>query len=249
LTGLDESYAAAARAATFATTHWSQVLAAGDRSSPRADAALARLCHSYWYPLYAYVRRQGFTAEEAQDLTQEFFAHLIGKNFLAGASQEKGRFRSFLLVALKRFLINEWKRASARKRGGGQLPISWDAAFAEDRYQLEPVDAMTAERIYERRWALALLEEVMSGLRREHVARGKGDLFETLKVFLYGERSELSQTEIAARFGLTEGAVKAAVHRLRIRYRERLREEVANTVGNPLEIEDELRHLLAMLSA
>jgi RNA polymerase sigma-70 factor (ECF subfamily) len=235
-------------AGVFATTHWSVVLDAAGEASPRAAAALAQLCQVYWYPLYAHVRRQGFGAHEAQDLTQEFFARLIEKNFVAAAAQEKGRFRSFLLIVLKRFLANDWERRQARKRGGGQVAISLDAVLAEERYQYEPVDEMTAERIFDRRWAMALLDEVMNSLQREHEAEGKGSLFEALKVFLYCEKSDVSQAEIGRCFGMTEGAVKAAVHRLRARYRERLREVVAGTVANPSEIEDELRHLLTALS-
>jgi RNA polymerase sigma-70 factor (ECF subfamily) len=240
---------AAGGPAGFATTHWSQVLAAGDDSSPQAAAALAQLCQTYWYPLYAFVRRQGFDTEAAQDLTQEFFARLLDKNFIANASQEKGRFRSFLLVALKRFLINEWERSRAQKRGGGQAVLSLDTELAEVRYGLEPVDEMTADRIFERRWALALLEEVLEALRCEYDAAGKVALFDALKIFLYGEKSAESQAAIAARFEMTEGAVRAAVHRLRGRYRDRLREFVGRTVANPSEIEPELRHLLAVLSA
>jgi RNA polymerase sigma-70 factor (ECF subfamily) len=235
--------------AAFPTTHWSQVLVAGEGGeSPRAAEALAALCSRYWYPVYAYVRRAGHDPHNAQDLTQEFFARLIEKNFVAGASQGKGRFRSFLLVALKRFLVNEWERSRAQKRGGGRPLLSLDAEEAEARYRLEPADQTTPDRIYERRWALALLEEVMNTLRREYTADGKGELFELLQVFLYGDKSVLSQAEIGARFGLSESAVKSAVHRLRGRYRERLREEVAQTVVSPVDVEDELRHLLNVLS-
>jgi RNA polymerase sigma-70 factor (ECF subfamily) len=239
----------AKHAGAFVTTHWTVVLSAGREDSPRAAEALAQLCRAYWYPLYAFVRRQGFDPDEAQDLTQEFFARLIEKNFIASATPEKGRFRSFLLTALKRFLVNHWERGQAQRRGGGQRRISLDAAEAEARYRLEPADEMTADRIYERRWALALLDEAMEALRREAAANGSAEMFEALQVFLYGEKSPQSQAEIAARFGMTEGAVKGAVHRLRARYRARLRAAVANTVANPSEIEDELRHLLATLSA
>jgi RNA polymerase sigma-70 factor (ECF subfamily) len=232
----------------FASTHWSQVLAAADASSPRAAEALAQLCRTYWYPLYAFIRRQGTDAEEAQDLTQAFFARLLERNFIAGAVEEKGRFRSFLLVALKRFLINERERGQAQKRGGGQQLIALDDTEAEGRYRLEPADDLTADRIYERRWAVALLDEVMLGLRRDYAAEGREEWFDALKLFLYDETSPVSQAEIGRRFGATKSAVKSAVHRLRARYRERLREEVANTVANPSEINDELRHLLAVLS-
>jgi RNA polymerase sigma-70 factor (ECF subfamily) len=233
---------------TFTSTHWSQVVTAADASSPRAAEALAQLCRTYWYPLYVFVRRQGIGAEEAQDLTQAFFAKLLEKNFIAGAAEEKGRFRSFLLVTLKRFLINEHERGQAQKRGGGQSVVSLDDAEAEGRYRMEPSDQLTAERIYERRWAVALLDRVMLGLRREYAADGREDWFDALKLFLYDEKSPVSQAEIGRRFDVSESAVKSAVHRLRARYRERLREEVGNTVANPSEIDDELRHLLAVLS-
>jgi RNA polymerase sigma-70 factor (ECF subfamily) len=232
----------------FVSTHWSQVETAAQAASPRAAAALAQLCRTYWYPLYAFVRRWGCGAEEAKDLTQEFFARLLERNFIASATREKGRFRSFLLVALKRFLINERERAAAGKRGGGRAILSLDDASAEGRYRLEPVEELSADRIYERRWALALLDEVMEGLRREFVAQGRADWFEALKPFLYDERGADSQADVARRFGVSESTVKSAVHRLRARYRQRLREEVGATVVNPSEIEDELRHLLRVLS-
>ena len=232
----------------FTATHWSQVVAAADASSPRAAEALAQLCGTYWYPLYVFIRRQGIDAEEAQDLTQAFFARLLKKNFIAAAAEEKGRFRSFLLVALKRFLINEREHNQAQKRGGGQPLISLDDTEAEGRYRLEPADELTADRIYERRWAVALLDQVMLGLRREYAAEGREEWFDALKLFLYDEKSPVSQAGIGRRFGVSESAVKSAVHRLRTLYRERLREEVANTVANPSEIDDELRHLLAVLS-
>jgi RNA polymerase sigma-70 factor (ECF subfamily) len=235
--------------AAFPTTHWSQVLVAGEGGeSPRAAEALAALCGRYWYPVYAYVRRGGRDPHHAQDLTQEFFARLIEKNFVAGAAQGKGRFRSFLLVALKRFLVNEWERTQAQKRGGGLQFLSLDAEEAEARYRLEPADRMSPDRIYERRWALALLDEVMNSLQREYAASQKSELFEALKVFLYGDKSAEPQAQIGARLGLSESAIKSAVHRLRARYRERLREEVAQTVASPLDVEDELRHLLSVLS-
>ncbi len=235
-------------AGAFPTTHWSLVVAAGETDSPQAHAALAQLCGSYWYPVYAYVRREGHEPHSAQDFTQEFFARLIERNFVAGAAQEKGRFRSFLLIALKRFLVNEWQRTQAQKRGGGQQFLSLDAEDAEERYKLEPVDEMTADRIYERRWALALLEGVMNALRHEYAGEGKGELFDQLKVFLYGDKSAVSQVKIGTQFGLSESAVKSTVHRLRLRYREILYEQVAQTVASRVDVEDELRHLLNVLS-
>jgi RNA polymerase sigma-70 factor (ECF subfamily) len=243
-----EHSAAERGAAHFATTHWSVVLAAGEGDSPQAADALARLCRAYWFPLYAYVRRQGHDVPDAQDLTQEFFARLLEKNYLKSAAREKGRFRSFLLIALKRFLANEWERARAQKRGGGQALIELDAASAEERYRLEPADVASADRVYERRWALALLDQVLLRLRDEAARAGKAGQFELLKAFLYGEKAPLSQLEIGARLGLSESAIKSAVHRLRQRYRELLRQEVAQTVASPADAEDELRHLLNVLS-
>jgi RNA polymerase sigma-70 factor (ECF subfamily) len=232
----------------FATTHWSIVLAA-QRSDPgRAHAALSKLCQTYWYPLYAFVRRQGRSPEDAQDLTQEFFARLLAKNYLAEVAREKGKFRSFLLAALKHFLANEWDRAQAAKRGGGQVLISLDDTDAESRYRLEPADPMSADKIFERRWAMTLLEQVLNRLRHEHLRAGKAELYEQLKVCLSGARDSAPYAELAARLKLTEGAVKVAVHRLRQRYRELLRDEIAQTVSGPAEVEEELRHLFSVLA-
>lgn len=231
----------------FPTTRWTLVMAAGEADSPQAAEALSRLCANYWYPVYAYVRREGHDAHNAQDLTQQFFTRLIERSFVAGAMRERGRFRSFLLIALKRFLINEWQRSQAQKRGGGQELISLDGGSAEERYSLEPVDSMTPDRIYERRWALAVLDAVMEKLRIEQAGGANSALFEALKPFLYGDKASSSHVEIAARFALTESAVKSKTHRLRQRYRELLHEEVAQTVAHPMDVEDELRQLLAAL--
>ena len=210
----------------FATTQWSLVLSAADHASPRFQQALADLCGAYWYPLYAFVRRQGNSAAEAEDLTQEFFLALVEKEFLAATAPEKGRFRTFLLLCLKRFLANQRDRAHAVKRGGGQKLISIDRHEAESRYQAEPADAATPERIYERRWALALLDQVLVRLGDEFRASGKDALFSRLKVYLVADAPAGSYASIAADLGLTEGAVKVAVHRLRRRYGELLRAEV-----------------------
>jgi len=231
----------------FVTTHWSVVLAAGGLDDTHGQAALARLCRVYWYPLYAYVRRQGHTPEDAQDLTQEFFARLLAKNYLSTVDRAKGRFRSFLLAALRHFLANQWDRAQAAKRGGGQRFISLDETNAETRYGLEPADTMTAERIFERRWALTLLELVLSRLRDENAQAGKLELYEQLKDCLTGASDAVSYAELGARLNLTEGAVKVAVHRQRRRYRELLREEIAQTVSCAAEVDDEFRCLLAAL--
>lgn len=232
----------------FVTTHWSVVLAAGRNDTTRAHDALARLCQTYWHPLYAYVRRLGHSPHDAQDLTQEFFARLLGKNYLAGADESRGRFRSFLLASLKHFLANEWDRASAQKRGGGQVPVPIDLITAETSCRFEPADQLTAEKIYERRWALTLLDQVLGRLRAEHVRDGREKLFEELKATLTEGSRTVAYAEIARRLNTTEGAVKVAVHRLRQRYREVLRAEIADTVASPGEVEDELRNLFAALS-
>jgi RNA polymerase sigma-70 factor (ECF subfamily) len=232
---------------SFATTHWSLVVAARDRSVPEASAALAELCRAYWYPLYAYMRRQGRDPDQAQDLTQEFFARFLEKDFLAAVEQDKGKFRSFLLAACRHFLANESDRARAQKRGGGRvLPL--DLTTAEGRYGSEPYHTLTPERLFERRWALTLLERVLTRLQEEACARGKGAQFEQLRVFLLGAGGQLpSQAEAAAALGMTEGAVKVAVHRWRGRYREMLREEIAQTVAAPDQIDEEVRQLFDAL--
>lgn len=231
----------------FTTTHWSVVLEAGRDESPKAREALGTVCRAYWYPLYAYVRRKGYEAEEAQDLTQEFFARLIARNYLSVADRHKGKFRSFLLGSLEHFLAREWSKARAQKRGGGQLIHSLDAMDGERRYLQEPADALTPSVIFDRRWATTLLEQAMSRLRDESVARQKGELFGQLESLLSGEKGEASYAAIAAALEMSEGAVKVAVHRLRQRYGELVREEIARTVATPEEVEDELRYLFAVL--
>jgi RNA polymerase sigma factor (sigma-70 family) len=232
----------------FMTTHWSVVLAAADASSPDCDRALATLCKTYWYPLYAFVRRQGHAAHEAEDLTQEFFARILEKQYLDGVGPEKGRFRTFLLVCLRRFLANEWDRQRALKRGGGRAPLSIDFADADARYRLEPAHELTAERLFERRWALTLLEQVLAGLAAEMRRSGKGELFDALKVYLAASTSAPPHADVAGRLNMTEGAVKVAVHRLRGRYRQLLREEIAKTVGDEAEVEEEIGRLFAALA-
>ena len=241
--------AAEPQRARFATTRWSVVVAAGGDDTAGARDSLARLCASYWFPLYAFVRRRGHSPEEAQDLTQAFFTKLLEKNWVADADRSKGRFRTFLLSALTHFLSDEWDRARAQKRGGGAatLPLSFDTA--EERYVREPADPDTPERIFERRWALALLDEVVSRLRDEYEGDGKADLFVALHPCLVGERTALPYAELAQRLGTSESAVKSAVHRLRQRYRYLLREEIATTVSSPDEVDDELRHLFAVLTS
>lgn len=204
------------------------------------------LCRAYWYPLYAFVRRSGRTAEDAQDLTQAFFARLFEKEFLLGVAPEKGRFRAFMLMALKRFMANEWHKARAVKRGGGILHLSFDAGEAEQRYAAEPVDNLSPEMLYDRRWAFTLLDRAMAHLREEFEATGRGAAFEQMKEFLTGA-DESSYAELAVRVGSSEGAVRVAVHRLRRRFREVFREELAETV-TPEKLDEELRHLRVILS-
>lgn len=228
---------------SFVPTRWSVVLKAARQVDREADEALATLCQAYWYPLYTYVRHQGHSAHDAEDLTQEFFARLLEKRYLDGIQREGGRFRSFLLTALKRFLMNEWDRARAEKRGGKCLMISLDRETAESRYRLEPAHALSPDKLYERQWAQALLERVMATLREEYSVAGKADWFARLSGTLGRPRGEAPYRELAGVLGTTEGAIKMAVQRLRARYRELLRIEVGHTVSRPEEIEEEIRHL------
>lgn len=234
-------------AGCFATTHWSVVLTAGRSDTPRCQAALEKLCRAYWYPLYAYARRRGHSVEDAQDLTQEFFARVLERHWLARADQAKGRFRTFLLTAMERFLANEWDKVRALKRGGGQRNIPIQLDTAETRYGVEPADTRTPEQDFEYRWALALLDEVVGQLEAEFSARGQADTFATLKPCLVGDRASQPYTELAVKLGMEEGAVKVAVHRLRQRYRELLRVEIADTVAAPDEVDAEMRHLFKVL--
>jgi len=231
----------------FVTTHWSMVLTAGRQDSTRAHDALTKLCQTYWRPLYAYVRRRGYSPHDAEDLTQAFFARLLERNDVAGVSPERGRFRSYLLGAMNHFLSDEWDKARAQKRGGGRV-IRLDSAVAEAACARDLAGATTPETVYDRRWALTLLEEVHERLRQEYERDGKGALFEALRFSLMGERSAVPYVELAGRLNLSEGAVKVAVHRLRQRYRRLLRELVAETVSSPDEIEAELGHLVRTLS-
>ena len=232
----------------FATTHWSVVLAARPPHSPGALESLEKLCRAYWYPLYAFVRRQGASAEDAEDLTQAFFAHLLSKDFLSGVGPEKGRFRSFLLACLKHFLADEWAKARRLKRGGASPALSLDIEQAEERYQTESRLEPSADEMYERRWALDLLARVLDRLRQEAVPAGKTAVFDQLQGCLLGERPDETYAQIGAKLGMSESGVKVTVHRLRQRYRELLREEIAHTVGDPGEIEEELRYLFAVVS-
>jgi len=232
----------------FTTTHWSMVLEAGQTNTPQSIEALGELCRTYWYPLYAFVRRKGHNPHDAQDLTQAFFARLLEKNYVAQADRERGRFRTYLLAALTHFLADEWDKARRLKRGGGREIISFDAASAEERYRVEPIDQLDAAKLYERRWVTTLFDKVLARLEQEFRDSGKGELFDGLKSSLLVEDSGLSYAELGARLSLTESAVKQAVHRMRRRYRELFREEIAQTVAGPGEVEDELKHLFAVLS-
>lgn len=231
----------------FVTTHWSVVQAVGENSS-KAQAALEQLCRAYWYPLYAFVRRLGHGPHDAEDLVQGFFAACLEKNYLGAADRRKGRFRSFLLLALKRFMANEWDRQRTRKRGGDQTVISLDSLDAEQRYALEPADRLSADKLFERRWALTLLDKVLARLAAEQAATGHAATFAHLKEFLTSQGRGTPYAELAERLGLSEGALKVAIHRLRKRYRDLLEEEIAHTVATPEEIAEERRHLLAALS-
>lgn len=238
-----DSPASTAPGDIFATTRWTVVLAAGRQASPQAAVALEELCRTYWYPLYVYVRRQTPTREDAEDLTQSFFARFLDKNYLEGLRSEKGKFRAFLLAALKHFLTNEWDRANRQKRGGGVAPLSLDWQDADTRYQIDPADNLSPDKLYDRAWAVTLLERVITRLRDESAAAGKLKLFEQLKPFLMVGKSAIPYGEAAAALDLTEGAVRVAVHRLRRRYRELLRGEISQTLSDPAQVEEEMRAL------
>lgn len=229
------------------TTHWSLVLAAGGQLSGDAECALAALCENYWYPLYVFVRRQNYNHDEAQDLTQHFFARLLEKDFLGQVDQERGRFRSFLLACLKHFLSNERDRERAQKRGGGRQLISMDGEEADQRYRLEPVSDLTPEKIFERRWAMTLLERTLNQLRDECVAAGTGDRFDQLKPFITGGAKDQSYRQAAAALDMTEDAAKALAYRLRKRYRQHLRDEILQTVSTPQQVDEEIRDLFSAL--
>jgi len=225
------------------------VLAAGGTPSRESAAALERLCEAYWYPLYAFVRRSGHLPADAEDLTQEFFARLLAKHYLSAVHPERGKFRWFLLSAIKRFLINERERVSAAKRGGTSPHIPFDGQMAEERYRLDAADHSTPDKLFDRAWATNLVQTTYQRLEEECNLEGKERLFERLRVFLSGDRADLTCAEAGAELGMTEGAVKVAVHRLRRRYRDLLREQVAQTVHTTADLEEELRNLRAVFSA
>jgi RNA polymerase sigma-70 factor (ECF subfamily) len=232
----------------FATTHWTVVLAAGRRHTPQSDGALEELCRTYWFPLYAYVRRRGHTKEDAEDLTQAFFARFLAKNYLEGLSAERGRFRAFLLASLKHFLTNEWKKSQRLKRGGGEAPLSLDWQTADTKFQVAAVNEPSPDKAFDREWALALLAKVIGRLQKECEADGKTKLFEQLKIFLTAGKDGTAQAEVAKALGMEECAVRVAIHRLRKRYRQLLRDEIAQTLADTADVDEEMRALFGAFS-
>ena len=235
-------------AAWFVTTDWSVVLKAKGDDSDRASEALEKLCRIYWPPLYAFIRRNGYNAADAQDLTQEFFSRLISKDYLCHLRDQRGKFRSFLLTFVKHFLSDERTKASAQKRGGGQAVLSLDDTSAEDQYAAEAADHLSPDQLFERSWAQTVVHQALQRLAREYSASGKSLLFEKLKDVQPGEHGPLSYAQLGSEIGMTEVAIKSAVHRLRRRHREILREEIAQTVIRPEDVDDEIRYLIALLS-
>jgi len=236
-------------AGRFATTHWSVVMAAGRPKSASYQQALETLCKTYWFPLYVYLRRQGYDSHQAEDYTQAFFAGLLARRGLRLADPKRGRFRSFLLTSLKHFLSNERARARAKKRGGGRKVLSLDFQNAESQYALEPRDELSPEKLFERSWALTVLARTMARLQAEAVSTNKRKLFDHLKIFLTAEKSSVPYRDAAAELDMTEGAVRVAIHRLRRRYRELLRDEIAQTVTSDDQIDEEIRDLFAALGS
>lgn len=236
------------RGGRFTTTRWSLVLAAAQPKPARSAEALAALCELYWYPVYAFVRRQGYRSEECADLTQAFFARVLEKESFKTVDPARGRFRAFLCASLRHFLSNERDRVHALKRGGLHPPVSLDVDVAEGCYQLEPRDELTPETLFDRRWALLLLERVLADVHREYHGAGKGRLFDALKGYLTGDGGAPPHAEVASTLGMSEGAVKVAVHRLRRRFRARLVDEIAETVADPADIDGEIAYLLKAVS-
>jgi RNA polymerase sigma-70 factor (ECF subfamily) len=243
MTSEPSSQSSCAPGDVFATTQWTVVLAAGRRHTPQADGALEELCRTYWFPLYAYVRRRGHAKADAEDLVQAFFARFLEKNYLAGLSAERGRFRAFLLASLKHFLINEWKKSQRLKRGGGEKTLSLDWQTADTKFQVAATAEPSPDKSFDREWALALLAKVIERLQQECAADGKAKLFEQLKVFLTAGKGESAQAEVAKVLGLEEGAVRVAIHRLRKRYRVLLRDEIAQTLTDESQVDEEMRAL------
>ncbi len=231
----------------FQTTRWSIILSARDKDSPASDDALATLCQVYWYPLYAFVRRRGHSAHDAQDRTQAFFERLLEKDYLRSVAPANGRFRAFLVVAMKHFLANERDKERTLKRGGGALHLPLDSELAESRYGEEASEPMPADQIFERRWALTLLDRAMARLRSDYEKSGRIEEFQCLKTHLAADRGEVDYPQIVSRLGLNEGAARVALHRLRKRFRRLFREEIAETVSDPAEVDDEVRHVVSVL--
>ena len=232
----------------FATTQWTVVLAAGQRATPQSDRALEELCRAYWFPLYAYVRRRGHTKEDAEDLTQAFFARFLERNYLAGLSAERGRFRAFLLAALKHFLANEWDKSQCQKRGGNITHLSLDWQTADTKFQVAATNEPSPDKAFDREWAVTLLAKVIEQLQKECEAEGRAKLFEQLKIFLTVGKGELSHAEAAHKLGMDETAVRVTVHRLRKRYRQLLRDEIAQTLADTADVDEEMRALFGAFS-
>ena len=236
-------------AGAFRTTHWSVVLTAKDLENDGGERAMATLCQEYWRPVYVFIRRKGNGPDESQDLAQEFFHRLIAKEFLQNVDREKGKFRTFLLTAVQRFLCNEWERSQAQKRGGGTVTVSWDHEVAENLYLNEPADALSPEKLFDRRWALTLLEGALKDLEAEYTQAGKAELFRVLQPFMVGESERGDYPAAAASLELTDGNARQCVLRMRRRYGERLRERIADTIEDPAAVEGELRSLYAALKS
>ena len=239
--------AMAANRVAFQTTHWSVVLAARDQEASIGRDALAQLCSAYWYPLYAFVRSRGNSPADSEDLTQEFFRRFLEKNSLLSVAPAAGKFRTFLLTCLTNFLVKEWERGRAQRRGGGRSPVPLDASTAETRFSMEPADHSTPEAMFEKRWALAVLEQTMKALQDEYRERNRAEGFEELKGFLPGGQGSESRVEVAAKRNISVNAVDVAVHRLRQRFGTLLREQVAQTVSSESEIDEEIRYLMSVL--
>jgi RNA polymerase sigma-70 factor (ECF subfamily) len=243
-----DSPASSAPGDIFATTHWTVVLAAGKRHTPQSDGALEELCRNYWFPLYAYIRRRGHSKEDAEDLTQAFFARLLQKKFLENLDGEKGKFRAFLLASLKHFLANEWDKSQRQKRGGGAAHLSLDWQTADTKFQVTATNEPSPDQAFDREWALALLTKVIERLQKECETDSKLKLFEQLKIFLTAGKGELAQSEVAKTLGMEEVALRVAIHRLRKRYRQLLRDEISQTLTDPAQVDEEMRALFGAFS-
>jgi RNA polymerase sigma-70 factor (ECF subfamily) len=248
LTSEHSTPASTAPGDTFVTTQWTVVLAAGKRSTPQSDGALEELCRTYWFPLYAYVRRRGHTREDAEDLTQAFFTRFLARNYLEGLSAERGRFRAFLLAALKHFLANEWDKSQRQKRGGNVIHLSLDWQTADTQFQVAATAEPGPDQAFDREWALALLAKVIERLQTECETDGRGKQFAELKIFLTAGKGELSHAEAAEKLGMEETAVRVAVHRLRKRYRQLLRDQIAQTLDEDADVDEEMRALFRAFS-